>query len=417
LLAALAAALGWWLHRPAPAPGRGSAVPTRTAIVRAGAVEQTLRITGATGAVRFTALLAPRMRGSRGQGHGPSDFLMILKDVVKPGIHVRQGDVVAEFDRQYMLNRLEDYKAWVVQHEISLQRLRALLDVRRAGHRQKLVVAKGALEKAALELKKNPILSAIQAERNRLLFEEAQAHYQQLLKETEFIEISEGAAIRRSEADLRQSQLELRRAENNAGRMLVKAPMDGLAVMLTTRRGSEYAQIEAGDQLHAGQPYMQIVDRSSMVVNAILNQVDVDGLRLGLTARVRFDAYPGLELPARLIAIGTMARGTGWRGQYVKEVPVRLRLEQTDPRVIPDLSVSADLLLAATPAAAVVPRECVFADASGAFAWVRAAHGWQKRRIELGPRSHVVAAVRQGLRPGDVVAAEAPESAPAAEAR
>ncbi len=87
--------------------------------------------------------------------------------------------------------------------------------------------------------------------------------------------------------------MELRRAEANADRMLIKAPIDGLAVMQNTRRGTEFAQIQPGDQLFPGMMFMQIVDMSSMVINASVNQVDVDSLRLGQKAKVRFDAYPG----------------------------------------------------------------------------------------------------------------------------
>ncbi len=40
--------------------------------------------------------------------------------------------------------------------------------------------------------------------------------------------------------------------------------------------------------------FMQIVDPSSMVINANINQVDSEALRIGMRASVRFDAYPGL---------------------------------------------------------------------------------------------------------------------------
>jgi hypothetical protein len=53
--------------------------------------------------------------GGAGQGgSGGSDFALVLLQVAKPGSHVKKGEVVAEFDRQYQLNRLDDYKATVL---------------------------------------------------------------------------------------------------------------------------------------------------------------------------------------------------------------------------------------------------------------------------------------------------------------
>jgi hypothetical protein len=55
--------------------------------------------------------------------------------------------------------------------------------------------------------------------------------------------------------------------------MLVKAPLDGMAVVLTTRRSGENVQIQEGDQIGSGQPYLRIVDLSNMVVDANVNLI------------------------------------------------------------------------------------------------------------------------------------------------
>jgi multidrug resistance efflux pump len=140
-----------------------------------------------------------------------------------------------------------------------------------------------------------PVLSAIDAERVKLAAEEADARYKQLLAEVKFVEIGQQSQLKNAELEFQQAQVELKRSEANADRMLIKAPIDGLVVMQKTRRGSELAQIQPGDQLMPGMMFMQIVDLSSMVINATVNQVDVDNLRLGQKAHVRFDAYPDLK--------------------------------------------------------------------------------------------------------------------------
>jgi hypothetical protein len=90
---------------------------------------------------------------------------------------------------------------------------------------------------------------------------------------------------------------------------------------------------------------------------------------------------------------------------------VVLKLEQMDPRVIPDLSVSADVEMESEEAESIVPREALFQDdaRSGHFVFVRSGNQWQRRKVELGLTSNVKAAVK-GVRAGEQVALEKPPS-------
>jgi multidrug resistance efflux pump len=339
--------------------------------------------------------------------------MLVLQKLAKPGTHVKQGEVVAEFDRQNMLLRLDDYQASVLQHQASVRRLRSDLDVQQKAHEQSIAQAKGLLEKARLDLKTLPVLSDMDAVRAKLAVEEAETKYKNLVGEAKLVETSIQAQIRDDELDLEQSRIELKRAQTNADRMIVKAPIDGLAVMQQIPRGGELAQVQAGDQLWPGIMFLSIVDTRSMIVNASANQVDVERLRIGAKALVRFDAYPDLVLPARVYSLGGIAKSGGMRGDFVKLMPVKLKLEATDPRVIPDLSVSVDVVLATEPQeAAVVPLGAVFHDsaAPAPFVFVRTESGWIRRDIELGVANNIAAAVRSGLRAGEVVALDRPSS-------
>jgi len=350
--------------------------------------------------------------GSSGRSSGESEFALTLQEVARAGALVKKGTTIAEFDRQYMLLRVDDYRASVAQTEAGFKKLTAELEVTKKAHEQTIASAKGSLEKARLDMKTTPVLSAIDAERARLALEEAEARHQQLLAEVKFVEIGQKAEIRNSEIELEQSRIELKRAEANADRMIARAPIDGLVVMQNTFRGTEFAQIQKGDVLYPGQPYISIVDPSSMIINASVNQADIENMRVGARARVRFDAYPSLELPARVYSIGAITRAGGQRPNYLKEVPVILKLEQMDVRVIPDLSVSADVVVEMAEEATVVPRGAVFGDDRGSFVYVRQGDGWERRNIELGVSSNVQSSVRTGLKVGEVVALDAPSAEP-----
>jgi HlyD family secretion protein len=324
---------------------------------------------------------------------------------------MKKGETIAEFDRQFMLLRLDDYKAGVITQQTTITSQKADIQVTRKAREQRIQAAKGAVEKAKLDLKTIPVRSAIDTEKFKLALEEAEADYKQTLLEVPYADIGEKAQVRIAEVGEQQAELELKRAESNADKLLMKASIDGLVVMLQMFRGAEFGQVAVGDPIPSGMPFMQIVDPRSMVINAMVNQVDVERLRVGAKARVRFDAFPDLELPAHVFSVSAMPKSTySARAQFLKEIPVRLKLDKMDPRVIPDLSVSVDVILETEEATVVAPRGSVFNDepAGRPYVYVQQVEGWQRRDVELGLASFLDVVVKSGLKPGEVVAIDKP---------
>jgi len=337
--------------------------------------------------------------------------MQVLQSAIPSGKFVKRGDVVAEFDRQYQLLRLDDFKANVDQSDRSLRRLDSELDVSRKQREQQVTVAQSAVDKAKLDIKTAPVLSDIDAERLKLTLEEAELQLKMVKGMLPYADVSEKSARRAAQIDMDQANLELKRAQINVDKLLMKAPMDGMAVMQTIRRGPEMQQIQQGDQLFPGQLFMQVVDLNSMLVQATVNQTDVELVRIGARASLRFDAFPDLMLPAHVVSIGAMTNTAGFRDKFVKEVPVFLKLDKLDPRVIPDLSVSADVVVESGKQTAVVaPLESVFQDArdSQPYVYVKTGEIYERRQVRLGVRNNIHAEILEGLKPGEVIALEPP---------
>jgi HlyD family secretion protein len=117
-----------------------------------------------------------------------------------------------------------------------------------------------------------------------------------------------------------------------------------------------------------------------------------------------------LEVPAHVYSIGAITRPGGMRAQFVKEIPIRLKLDGLDPRIIPDLSVSADVVVESEQQAQVAPRGAVFSDDDGRtnYVYVQSGNEWERRPVELGLANNLNIAIRSGLRSGEVVALERP---------
>jgi HlyD family secretion protein len=412
-----AAAYYFKTQNDAKVAAKGSLISVSTAVVGLGDLHATVRVNGTVNAKNFAALMAPRILGSRsGLNRGGDsgsigpmgDFSLVLLKLAKPGIHVKAGDVVAEFDPQNQLQRLDDYKDSAVQQENMVKKMLANLAAVKEAHDQSVRAAKANWEKAVLDLKTADVRSAIDAEKFKLAVEENDATYKQLLAEADLVDASQIAQIRVSQLNRDQSRIEVARADANVKKMSVKAPMDGIVVMQSIVRNGEFGQIREGDQVAAGQPFVQIVDPRSMVLNATVNQVDAEKLRLGMKSVIHLDAYPDIELPGTLVGIGAMAKASTFRARYVGEIPIRIKLEKMDSRVIPDLTGSAEIVLNAERNTMIAPLASVFAEEGGRYVFVQGPEGWIKKKVELGLPSFTMVAIRSGLQKGDVVALQRP---------
>ena len=416
ILIAAAAAYYFKAQNDARVAAKSSLVSVSTAVVGLGDLHATVRVNGTVNAKNFAALMAPRILGSRsglnrggdGPGGGGSDFSLVLMKLAKPGVHVKTGEVIAEFDPQNQLQRLDDYKDSAVQQENTVKKMLANLAAVKEAHDQSVRAAKATWEKAVLDLKTADVRSAIDAEKFKLAVEEDNATYKQLLAEADLVDASQTAQIRVSQLNRDQSKIEVARAEANVKKMTVKAPMDGIVVMQSVVRNGEFGQIREGDQVAAGQPFVSIVDPTSMVLNATVNQVDAEKLRLGMKSVVRLDAYPDIELPGTLVGIGAMAKASTFRARFVGEIPITIKLEKTDPRVIPDLSGSAEIILNSERSTTTAPLSAVFTEAGGSYVFVQGPEGWIKKQVQLGLPSFTMVAIRSGLQKGDVIALQRP---------
>jgi multidrug efflux pump subunit AcrA (membrane-fusion protein) len=179
--------------------------------------------------------------------------------------------------------------------------------------------------------------------------------------------------------------------------------------MASIVRNNEFGTVREGDQVRSGQPFMFVVDPSSMVLSASVNQVDAERLRLGMKASIRLDAYNDIEVPGTLEGIGAMAQTSTFRASYVGEIPVRINLDKMDPRIIPDLTASAEVYLQSEQNAVVVPRSALFEENGNKYVFLRNPEGaFIRKPVETGVVGFTDVAIHSGVQKGDVVALQRP---------
>jgi multidrug resistance efflux pump len=396
LIVALAGA-GWFL-RPKPQGKASAAAEVKTVKAVRGALQRTLRVTGSVTARHFSNIVVPLAQA-------PETRELVLISLASNGSPIQEGGLIAQIETQAVRDHLDDVDAQVRQVDLDMRRLRANQQSRREAMEQQIRVAKANWEKAAEDMKAAAVRSEIQREQMRLILEESELNYKQMQGELALLDERQAAEWNIAELG-RQGQIRHKnRHLVDLERFSIRSPRNGQVILRTiNNRNGEQNQIRVGDEVGPGMAIAKVVDVSSMQVDGTINQTESELVRLGQKAVIRFDAYPGLELDGTVEAVGMMVT-TGRRvNYYVRRVPVRIAIDGADPRVLPDLTASADVVLAEDDDTLLIPREAVQESGGKSVVRVKQGEAIVPREVEIGGYSNTLASVVSGLQEGDQVA-------------
>ena len=378
-------------------------VPSRTtadAIVTRADFVRSVRLSGTVEALQATTISAPRLRG-------PNTNALVIEHLVKNGTRVRPGDLLVEFDRQDQLQNALDQRAIVNGDEQQIRKLAADQAAAQAADDQTLKQAEDASAKAKFELAKNEFLSQIDAEKNTVAYEEAQAQLKQLRGTYSLKREAAAAALKILEISRDRARATMQEAESNAERMLIASPIDGVAVVRQTwKNGGNMLEYEEGDEVRAGQPVVEVVNPSVMRVRARVNQADINELRRGQPVRIGLDAYPDLSFSGvvdQISPVGTQST----LNPKVRTFIVLVLVQGSNPKLMPDLTASLDVEIARVPHALVLPRDAVVRNGEDTYALVRRGTRLERQAVTLGPSNAYQVVVAGGLSEGVTVARNA----------
>jgi hypothetical protein len=377
-----------------------AAIPAvRTAKARVAPLHQTVRITGVTTARNFANITVPKLTGP--EGNRP---MTILK-MAASGTMVKKGQIVLEIDGQSLQDHVDDVNATVMQAQGDILKRKAeqALDIENLN--QNIRVAKSELDKVRLDAKTKELRTALDQEVLQLSVEEADAKYQQLLKDMDFKKQSQAAEMRILQYTMERHMRHRDRHKADLKKFVVSAAMDGLAVVQPVFRGSENDTIKVGDVVAPGQVALKIVDPKSMQVEGNINQTEVSQFRIGETAKITVDAFPGMSLKGRLYSVGALAVMGGRQQSFIRTIPVRVAIEGFDPKLIPDLSAAAEVLTGTGDDKAVlIPRGAIVEQDGKTYVFAKQGVNFVKREVKTGDMNDTQIVIQSGVSAGEEVA-------------
>jgi len=383
-------------------PGSGASSPserrqTTSAVTRRDFV-RSIRIAGTVEAVQATTVSVPRL-----QGQGTTTMSLVITRLIRPGSLVKPGDLLVEFDRQDQLKNALDRRAELSDLEQQIKKKEAEERAARARDDTAVQAAETALTRAQLDMTKNELIPKIQAEKNALALEEAQAKLAQLKKTFDL-------KRRAAEADIKILQIRrdraanaMKQAETNANKMSVASSIEGMAVLRTIWKSNTMAEVQEGEEVRAGMPIVDVVNPALMRIRAKLNQADVNELRQGQPVTIGLDAYPDLSFKGRITQISPLAvRST--MSPKVRTFVALVEVLGSHPKLMPDLTASLDVELAREPGAIVVPRDSIRYDGEQAFVRVSKGSSFEDRPVTIGSLNAHEAVVKSGIQEGVTIA-------------
>jgi len=374
----------------------------------------------------------------------------ITRILAKEGQHVSRGDLLMKLDDRQIASTVSGDQATVAQAQATLSsaqaRLQADINAKNEGQisgglgaasigvsgASQLVQAQQTLTSAKLnletaketyaadqELYKIQGLPRQQLDKDKAAYDDAASNAQsaqrqydllkQELRETGGQLDSQIAADRISlasaQAQVASADATLRLHTSNLADTEVRAPFDGVIQQLgTAPTTGSTTQLSVGDAVTPGEVLFTIAGAGPMVVKAQVDEQDIINVKIGQSAIVSGEDFPGHALPGKVTNIAAVVLQVNQAGNSAKNVETTVSLQQDYPFLRAGMSCDVDIVTGKAVNALVVPLAAVSDDANKHYAFIVKNGKATRVAVEKGLASDTDVVISSGLKSGDVIA-------------
>lgn len=292
-----------------------------TVAVRQGDVVVRSYTRGELRAVRSATLTAPNLFGT----------VQVTK-LAALGSFAHEKDLIVEFDDAEVLSRLEEKQLELDQIDEQVKKAQADLAIRDNQDQVELLRAKYAVRRGELEVKRNELISAIDAKKNLLTLEEAKRRLTQLESDIKSRREQAQAELAVLQEKKNKANLELGREQQRLAQVKLLSPMNGLVAVKQNRSsvmmfGMQLPDIREGDQVQPGMPVAEILDLSEIEVVAKVGELDRANLSEGQDVSIRMDAIPDKKFSGRIKSLSGTASSNMFSADPAKKFDVTFSID------------------------------------------------------------------------------------------
>src|SRR3954447_23311070 len=220
-------------------------------------------------AVRSSLLTAPNLFGT-----------VQVTRLAELGSLARDKDLIVEFDDSEVNSRLEEKQIEIDQVNEQIKKAEADLAIRNNQDQVELLRARYAVRRAELEVKRNELLSTIDAKKNLLNLEEAKRRLKQLESDIQSRQQQAKAEMAVLLEQKNKANQELGREKQRLSQVKLLSPMSGLVAIKQNRQGGFFfpgmtiPDIREGDQVQPGMAIAEVLDLSELEIAAKIGELD-----------------------------------------------------------------------------------------------------------------------------------------------
>ncbi|MBQ9202200.1 MAG: efflux RND transporter periplasmic adaptor subunit [Bacteroidales bacterium] len=358
--------------------------------VMRGDLRQTLFETGELVTADTRTFVMPRF------GRYWSNFKII--GMLEHGTEVTAGDSIIQLDpadvKQFIINqetRLETQKAnlekFLVNNAIQLKNLDNNLRSQEAAFN----LTKLQMASSKFETEKNQRI-------RQLNFRQAEIRYEKVLRNIEYTKklARYDEKIQRIQTSQIQSLVDM--AYEVLPKLTIRTPINGIFQVGQTRRRNGVA-LKVGDEVRVGNSMGSVPDLTWMKVNTTVNEVDRTKIREGMPVVVRMDAMPDLKFGGIIEKIGILCHEYSYEDSR-KVFDVVVRLNESDLRLKPGMTVSCEFVAHDLKDVLYVPNDCLLRENGRYYVYHRDLAGLHKIPVRFVTRNNVFSVIEGDIHEG-----------------
>jgi HlyD family secretion protein len=330
---------------------------------------------------------------------------------VEKGDRVQQGQILV---------RLEDneFRAQVNQARANLAAAQARLDQMRAGSRpqEKLKDKAGVLQAEATlrnaeaeydrteKLYRAGVTSKSELDRTLAQRDTARALVEAARQSSAMTDIGPRAEeIRAAAAQVQQMKAALDYAQTQLADTEIKAPVSGTVLQRIVETGEMVTPTAFGES-GARTSVVALADLSDLQIELDISQADFARLKMDQRAEIIPEAFPNLKYTGFIAEIAPEAN------RAKATVQVKVKVENPDDQLRPEMNARVNFLADATPAGerstvrVLVPKEAVVRKDSKEVVFIIKGNKVELRSIRVGEESGGFFQVLEGLSGGETIA-------------
>lgn len=405
-------AAAWLASCTVQGEARSSDATVPAAAVKQGDVQLRVNTTGELRSTRTAMMIAPPIAGGT---------LQIIR-LLKAGSAVKAGDDVVDFDPSQQEYNVDQNRSDFDQAEQEIVKAKDDAAVQRAQDQTALLKDQFDVRQAELEVSKNELVSAIDAQKNLLALDEAKRALAQLQQDIKSHAASGQATIAVDQEKAHKARLAMDQALENIKNMQVHSPIPGLVVIRQNMNasggfffgGMTLPDFQQGDQAQAGSVIADVIDMDNMEITAHVSESDRTNVKVGQSVEIRVDALPGVVLAGTVKNVAAAAGYFFDSGGGSSDVTIALK--HPDKQLRPGFTAHIVILGDDIKKALWIPREAVFEKDGKQIVYAEGANGFEPRSVQIRYLTEGKAVI-DGLRVGTEVAVIDPSQKAAGSAK